>query len=260
MADVVAHLGPDERVHRRGGEPLELAELRRHLGGGGHEALGVFLQDDLPGAQLMRRVQVGEQEADGDGLDARLLQLARGAADRVLVQRFQNLAPGRDQPLGDGLAVPAAHQGPILPGDLLHDRVVLRPLMAPDMQDVAVSRRGDQPRFHALVLQDGVGGDRGPVHQLIDARRIHADAATQFDRALDDAVGRIVRRRRRLVDHRLTPLGIGVDQVGERPADIDANQFHAILRVARPGRWWERAGHPAALRESVGAWRAMSPV
>ena len=48
--DVVAHLGPDEGVHRRRGEALELAELRRHRRRGRGEALR-----DIPRARSASR-------------------------------------------------------------------------------------------------------------------------------------------------------------------------------------------------------------
>ena len=68
--DVVAHLRPDEGVHRRRREALELAELRGDVGRDGDERIRVLLEHDLAGAPLMRRVEVGEEEADRDRGDA----------------------------------------------------------------------------------------------------------------------------------------------------------------------------------------------
>src|SRR5260370_1084567 len=104
---VVAHLGADEGVQRRRGEALELAELRRHRRGGGGEAVGIFLTHDRHGARLVRRIEVGEQEADGDGLDAGFLALAHGLANAFLVERLQHFAARRHQPLRHRLALPA---------------------------------------------------------------------------------------------------------------------------------------------------------
>ena len=66
VGDVVAHLRADEGRHRRGGEPFELAKLRRDVRRRGDEGVRQFLARDVGGAALMGRIDVGEQEADDD--------------------------------------------------------------------------------------------------------------------------------------------------------------------------------------------------
>ena len=227
-AHVVANLGADEGVHRRGGEALELAELRRHPGRGGDEGLGPFLQHDGPRALLVRGVDVGEEEADHDRLDPLLAQRSRGLAHAVLVQRLQHVALRRHPPLLHGEAVAAAHQRARLPRDVLHDGVVLGPLVTADVDDVAVAGRGDHAGLGAVVLQHRVGRDRGAVEDVGDGfRRRGAPLAERGD-ACRSALRGVVRRGRHLVDRALARLAIGNDEVGEGAADIDADQLHGL--------------------------------
>ena len=96
---------------------------------------------------------------DGDRLDARLEQRlddARGLRD---VQWLDHLAVDV-QPLGDLGAQPARHQRlRLLPGEV----VEAADPQPPDLQDVPEPSGGDQAGPRALVLQDGVRRDGGPV-------------------------------------------------------------------------------------------------
>ena len=225
-AHVVAHLGADEGVHRRRGEALELSELRRDPGRGGDEGLGPFLQHDRAGALLVRGVDVGEEEADGDRLHTLVPQRACGLAHAVLVQRLQHVALRRHPPLLHGEAVAAAHQRARLPRDVLHDRVVLGPLVTADMDDVAVAGGGDHAGLGAVVLEHRVGRDRGAVEDVGDGvGRRPAPLAERGD-ARRGALRGVVRRGGHLVDRALARLAIGNDEVGEGAADIDADQLH----------------------------------
>jgi hypothetical protein len=78
----------------------------------------------------MGRVEIREEETDGDRLDASLLQRAGRNSDLVLVQGLEHLAGWRRDPFRDDVPVAALHERARLPGDVLHDRVVLRPLVA----------------------------------------------------------------------------------------------------------------------------------
>ena len=225
---VVAHLGADEGVHRRRREALELAELRRHRRGGRGEALGIFLAHDRERARLVRGIEVGEQEADGDRLHARLFQLAHRLAHAGFVERLQHLALGRHQPLLHRLAMAALDQRPVLPGDVLHDRVVLRPLVAADMQDVAIAAGRDHAGDGAVVLEDGVGGDGGAVEHHVDGLARNPVLVAKRHQARDHAARRIVRGCGHLVDSRLAGLGVGIDQVREGAAHVDADQSHTL--------------------------------
>ena len=232
-AHVIAHLGADEGVHRRRGEALELAELRRHTGRGGDEGLRPFLQHDGARALLVAGVDVGEEEADGDRLHALLAQRPRSLAHALLVQRLQHLALRRHPPLAHGHAVAPAHQRARLPGDVLHDRVVLRALVAADMDDVAVAGRGDHAGHGAVVLQHRVGRDRGAVEDVGDRFGRGAAPLAELGDACRGPFGGVVRGRGHLVDRALARLAVGDDEVCEGAADIDADQLHGPFARSR---------------------------
>ena len=235
-AHIVAHLGADEGVHRRRGEALELAELRRDAGRRGDEGLGPFLQHDRACALLMRRVEVGEEEADRDRLHPLLAQRTRGLAHALLVQRLQHGAPGRHPPLAHAEPMPPTHQRARLPRDVLHDRVVLRPLVAADMDDVAVAGGGDHAGLGAVVLEHRVGRDRGAVEDVGDRLGRRGAALAELGDARRRALGGIVRGRRHLVDRALARLAVGDDEVGEGATDIDADQLHGRSARSFPCR------------------------
>ena len=226
VGDVGAHLGADEGVHGGRREALEFAELRRDRRRCRHERLGIFLADDLRRAVFVRRVDVAEQETHGDRFDAFLFQFTRGFAHLVLVERSDHLAARRRQPLGHRFAVTALHQRPVLPGDLLHDRIVLRALVAADVDDVAVALGRDHARFGAVVFQDRVGGDGGAVKHVVDGSKVDAVPFAQLRQAGHDRDRGVVRRGRNLMNEGSVLVGVGVNDVGKGAADVDAHELH----------------------------------
>ena len=98
------------------------------------------------------RVQIGEQEADRDRLDASGAQEASGLAHRRFVERNQFVPSWRREPLGDRQAMAALDQRPILPRNFLADRIMLRPLMASDVDDIAIPGRGDHAGHRPVML------------------------------------------------------------------------------------------------------------
>ena len=169
--EIAARRRSDERVHARGREALELAELREDVGARRDERARDLFRDDLGGAPLVLRVEVGEEEADRDRLDARLFQRAGGGANLGFVQRLQHV-PGRwRDPFRDDLAVAALDERPGLPGNVLHDRVVLRPLVAADVNDVAEALCRQHSGLGAAVLEHRVRGDGRSVEDGVDVGR-----------------------------------------------------------------------------------------
>jgi len=55
-----------------------------------------------------------------------------------------------------------------LPGNVLLDRVVLRPLVTPDMEHVTEPACRDDAGARAVVLEQRIGRDRRTVHEQID--------------------------------------------------------------------------------------------
>ena len=92
MVDVAHHHRLEIGVEQRGREPRPFADARQHLARQRHVHAGKFLVDDRRGSPPRARVHEREQVADRDRLDARGLQLARGAAHRVAVERREHVA------------------------------------------------------------------------------------------------------------------------------------------------------------------------
>ena len=133
--------------------------------------------------------------------------------------------------LGHREAVAAAHEGPVLPGDLLPDRVVLGPLVTSDVDDVAIALAGDHPGAGALVGEDRIGGDGGAVEQMPDLGRRERLALAEFAHRGQHAERGVGRGRRHLVNADVVRLGIREHDVGEGPPDIDSDELHDWSRA-----------------------------
>src|SRR5439155_18374562 len=112
-------------------------------------------------------------------------------------------------------AVAALDQGAVLPGHLHLDRVVQGPLVAGDVQNVAIALGRDHPDLGAVVLEQGVGGDGGPVRQEFDL-------AAAVPESLYETLRGVVGSARNLVDAHVLGVGIDHDHVGEGAAHVDA--------------------------------------
>ena len=178
------------------------------------------------------------QEADGDGLDARVLQEADLAADGILVERRDDFAVRRGHALSDDAAVAALDERARLPREVLLDREVERLLVARDVEDVAEALGGDQADGGALVRQRDVRRDGRAVEQVVDLRQLHAGLRAEAVDALDDAAGGIVGGGRDLVDGDATRLFVDEDQVGEGAADVYSDALHGGCSPAFRCRVW----------------------
>ena len=153
---VAAHDRRRVGVDDRGGRPLVLAPLSGDPVRERDRDVVELLEQDLLGAKLVGRVQVGEQEADGDGAESLLPHAPRGRADGVLVERLQLLAGGV-QPAGDLDDVAARHERRRL---AVVDVVQARAVAAGDVVDVARALRRQQQD----ASRRGAGGRRsGPA-------------------------------------------------------------------------------------------------
>ena len=151
-------------------------------------ASGRILRHDRLDAVLMRRIEVGEQKADGDGFHASLAKRDRRAAHPLFIQGLELLPVRRRQASLDHHAVAAFDQWTILPGQLLPDRVVLDPLMASDMQNVAEAFIGDHACPGALVLEHRIGRGRRRVEDEVDLVGLSLSRREQALDALHHAV------------------------------------------------------------------------
>ena len=175
----------------------------------------------------MIRVEVGEQKTDCDRINARLVQFKRGLPDLVFIQRRQHFAVGRSQPFGGGLAKAPPDQRSCLPGYVLHYRIVLRTLVAADMDNIPETGRCDHAGPHALVLQYRICRDRRAVEHMRNIRVGDAVAFAYLGNAPDYGYGGVIRGTGDLVDCDFGRGRVGQDNIGKCAADIYANDFHA---------------------------------
>ena len=112
-------------------------------------------------------VEEREEEAHGDSVDLRLLQLADLRADLTVVERNLHRAVGENT-LVDGQAIAATCDRVGLPRQVLPQREVHRLLVARDVQDVAITLGRDHADVGAVVLDHDVGGDSRAVEHLVE--------------------------------------------------------------------------------------------
>ena len=249
--EVVAHRGHHVRVDdgRRG--PLVLADDGRDLRREADRGPGRLLADDLGGAPLVRRVDVGVQEADGDRRDPVPAETPDGLAQAGLVERHEHLAV-EGHPLGH---LPDPRAGDQRGGLLDEEIVELVALLPADDQDVAEApgrQEGDVP---ALSLDDDVRAERGPVHGLDEVGPAEPRAGDQLAEPLHARPGRVVRRREALAGEEAPVVGLE-REVGEGPADVEADPEGHGLSVtgtsaacpARAGRRGRSLGHAVSDR------------
>ena len=164
---VMRNLRADEGVEGDGREALVLAVLRDYLGRHGDVRLGELLAHDGGNALLVLVVEEREEEAHGDSVDLRLLQLADLRADLTVVERNLHRAVGENT-LVDGQAIAATCDRVGLPRQVLPQREVHRLLVARDVQDVAITLGRDHADVGAVVLDHDVGGDSRAVEHLVE--------------------------------------------------------------------------------------------
>jgi hypothetical protein len=182
-----------------------------------------------------RRSCVGStKENDRQRLDALPLHAPQRAAHRLLVERRDDVAL-EVEPLRHAVALP-----PRADRRRRRERRVPDVLLvaAPDLDLVAMSRAGDETGDGARHLDHRVVGGRravhdqvGPREQLVERRLL---ARRELPDASQDAFRLVARCRGVLVEHQ----GAVADehQVGERPADVDAD----AIAGARHAGWLHR--------------------
>ena len=221
------HIAADERaevgVEHRGREPLVLAELGRDVGGERHVESGQVGLYQLGGAPLVRRIEEGVEEADGERFHAAgRAQRLDGGAHIGVAELLAHAAVG-EQPLG-GFQTPLARdERRRLVGLQI---VEVGTLLAGDLQQVAKSARGEQRGARALLLEQRVGGHGGAVgHEAQGGRRESIARGDRAD-AGQDALGRIGGHARQLEDGQPLTRLVPERDVRERPADVDSQPGH----------------------------------
>ena len=157
--DVAAHHRAQIGVDHRRAHALVLTEFRRDLVRGRDERIRQHLMHDRAGPPLVLGAQERIQEADRHRLHPDLAQRLGRRAQPGFVQRVLHRAV---------VAHPLRHAEPQVPADQRRRFVGLgivkvRPLLPPDLQQIAEPVSGKKPGAHATQLNERVGRHRGAV-------------------------------------------------------------------------------------------------
>src|SRR6266852_7904322 len=229
-ADIPSDFRPDVSIDHGGGHPFELAVFAQDPVGKRDVRAGQKLAHDLAGRALVLGIDVGVQEADGDGFHFFLRQAAAGLLEARALERFEHLARGE-------------HTFVDLPGQVPRNerpvpaekKVVGLGAVAPaDEVDVARAAGDDEPGLRAFSLDQGVDGGGRAVDQLADTRAIHA-ALLQ---AIDDALHQLSGRGEALGLREPAGSLVKSHQVRESPADIDRHPQQVRLPVSAQTVSW----------------------
>ena len=222
---IARHERPHVGVGDGGGGALVLAGLRadgrRQADADGRVQLG----QDGADALLVHRVGVGVDQRHGDRLDALVGDAFGDLAHGLLVERPANGAM-HVEALGHREAQLARHQGRRL-DDV--DVVLVEAALVGDLDHVAEAVGGDQGGLGAFALDDGVGGERGAVHEQADVRERQAGGRERALRAVDDGLLRRTRRGQNLADE--AALAVEENDVGKCSADVDSQPGCPALRA-----------------------------
>ena len=168
----------------------------------------------------MPSVRVRVQQADRQRLDAVVDQLDDRRAHGSLVDRLD------DRPVGAGALghladVAGVGQRVGLVVDHEAEQRPGRPRLG-EVEDVAKPARHDQPDERAATLEDRVRRHGRAVEDRVEVGQADARAVGGKADPLDDADGLVFRCARGLRDPHLPAGAVVQDDVGERPADVDA--------------------------------------
>ena len=155
------------RVDDRRARTEVLAHLRTQFRGKRHEYGRQLFRNDCAHPPLVRRVDVGVQQANGDGLHVLLANGPHHLTYRVLVERPHHPAGVVDS-LGNAVAKVARDQRLRF---LAENVVEARPDLSRNLQHVAKTLGGDQRGMSAFAFDDRVGGHCRPVNQAGDRPR-----------------------------------------------------------------------------------------
>jgi len=224
IGDVARADRAEHGVQHRGAGALILSDLGVHLMRGGEELAGQPLGQEAQRFLLMRRIDEGVQEGDGDGVDIRrrdpvgqprqLVEVEPGDDVAAIVQPFRHLE-----------AIAARHQrARIVEAEVVQVRPVV-PGDAAQFQDVAEALGRDQGRLRAGAFDDHVRSHGRAMADEADGVRGCAgnfqDLAETRD-STDHPVGGRCRDLRGVE----TAIRFKQDDIGKRAAHIDADAVH----------------------------------
>ena len=227
------HQRPHVGVDDGGRGALVLALLAQDLARERDVHLGQLLGEDRAEAPLVLGVEVGVQEADGDGVTP----VARRRAASARLSSSSSCADD-GAVRGDALVqleaeVALDERRRLAPEEVVH----VRDPQPAQLEHVAEAGGRDERRRAAAPLEHGVRRHRRAVDDLGDcpAARAGREAADRLD---DRPV--VARRRREQLAEDDAAVGAVEDHVGEGAADVDAHPC--------------RGGHSGRSRRSARCW------
>ncbi len=241
--EVAVHEGLQIGVEHRRREALELAVLGDDVGRAGHGQRRVPALRRVGHRPLVRRVQVGVEEADRERLGAGAHRRVERALDARPIERHQDGAVGRE-PLDDLEAVLAlddrlrAHEGG-------HEERGDIALGAADLDQVAEAGGRENGHARAVPLEDGVGADGRAVDEPPHVAARDAERPEPGH----DGGGLVPRLGRHLGDDDAAGGLVDRAQIGEGAADVDPDDEHLREMIAS-GKRGKREPWPRAATRS----------
>ncbi len=219
LLEVVSDHRAQAGVHDGGRGALILAKLWKNLAGEGDrkvEGRRQVFTDPL----FVRRVGVGEEEADSDRFDTLPGDLRGDPFHRRLVQ-LRDDPPLVVEPLGD--------LEPQVAGDdrlrAAHLKVVERgTVLTPDLDDIAEPLRGEKRGGSPPAFEQRVGRHGRAVNDPLDSPEVEPRLGLERAQPRPDPVGQPPERGGGLEENQAPLPGIEEHDVGERAADVYSDQ------------------------------------
>ena len=230
---VRGHEGLHVSIRGGGRGPFVLVDLGVDVARDGHREVRELGADEIPHGPLVDRVLVGVEEADRERLHPVLDQLANFAANRVEVDRLEHDAVAA-HPFGDLAPVAASGERRREGQEEVVDVVTL---LRPHLEDVAKAAGGEQAEAGPVPLDDGVGDEGRPVHDVADVHEIDRRCAQQIGHALERPDRGVFRGREALVQVQGPRRAVDQDEVGERPPDVESDSPGRLLVSGGHGTW-----------------------
>ena len=163
----------------------------------------------------MLRVLEREEEAHRGGVRLDLTESGDRLRDRGVPEGADH-PPARGDPFLHLEAPLAGHQGRRL---VVVEVVHVGPDLAPDLEQIAKTRRRDEDHPPSPALDDGVGGHGGPVGEAADVREGNS-GLRKLAQALEHRPAGVVAGRGPLRDPHLPVRHAHRIEVRERPPDV----------------------------------------
>ena len=178
-----------------------------------HDDARQSLAQDLRDAPLVRRVEEGEEQAHGDGLDAQPHEAVGDLLDRRLIQR-----PNDSGGAHALVHLEAATARNDRLGRVVAEAVQVGPRLATEPEEVTEAGGGDERRPREPPLEQRVRRDRRAVDEALNGVRADAEPLEHLAGGREHALI-LVRRREHLRPH--DAVGCDRNGVRERPAHVD---------------------------------------